>query len=355
MLASHRFQTVDTLSPVQVGSDVSPEEWDTYVDGNPDATGYHTWRWRTVFEQAFGHTTRYLAARRNGAVVGVLPLVLFRSPLFGRFVVSLPFVNYGGVVADDAAAADALLAEAERLGREAGAAHLELRHQRRQFDRLAVKAHKVSMLLRLARTADAAWAVMDRKVRNQIRKAEKSGLTASVGGAECLDDFYRIFATNMRDLGTPVYPRAFFEQVLEAYGGEAKIVVVSKDGTAVAAGMTVPFRKAIEVPWASSLGQFRSMCPNHLLYWSVIQQAIAQGFDVLDFGRSTPGEGTFQFKQQWGAEPLPLYWEYGLFRGATLPDQSPKNPKFRMAIEMWKRCPLWLTNVLGPRIVRGIP
>jgi serine/alanine adding enzyme len=355
MLVKHKIPEFDTAPPVHASTDVSREEWDAYVAARPDATGYHAWRWRAVFEQAFGHETRYLAARREGEIVGILPLVLFHSVLFGRFMVSLPFVNYGGVVADDAMAADALLAEAERIGRAGGFSHLELRHQRRQFDHLAVREHKVSMLLQLPRTADAAWAAMDRKVRNQIRKAEKSGLTAIIGGAERLDEFYRIFATNMRDLGTPVYAKTFFEHVLRAYGDDARIVVVLKDGIAVAAGIALAAGDVIEVPWASSLGEFRALCPNHMLYWSVIQWAIEQRFEVLDFGRSTPNEGTFQFKRQWGAEPLPLRWEYRLFRGVTLPDQSPKNPKFRIAIDLWKRCPLWLTNRLGPHIVRSIP
>jgi serine/alanine adding enzyme len=343
------------MPPVVVTTDVSREAWDAYVAASADATGYHEWRWRRVFEQAFGHETRYLAARRGGEIVGILPLVLFRSMFFGRFMVSLPFVNYGGIVADDASAADALLAEAERIGVEGRFSHLELRHQRRHFRRLALKEHKVSMLLPLQRSAEAAWVAMDRKVRNQVRKAEKSGLTAVVAGRERLDDFYRIFATNMRDLGTPVYAKRFFEQVFEAYGDEARIVVVSKDDVAVASGIALISGTVIETPWASSLGEYRSMCPNHMLYWSLMQWAIERRLDVFDFGRSTPDEGTFQFKRQWGAEPLPLQWEYRLFTGATMPDQSPKNPKFRMAIDVWKRCPLWLTNTLGPHIVRSIP
>ena len=355
MLVNHKIQRLGTTAPVHASTGVAREEWDAYVAARPEATGYHAWRWRAVFERVFGHETRYLAARREGDIVGILPLVLFRPVLFGRFMVSLPFVNYGGIVADDEMAANALLAEAERIGRAGGFTHLELRHQRRQFDHLLVKEHKVSMLLPLPRTADAAWAAMDRKVRNQIRKAEKSGLTASIGGAERLDEFYRIFARNMRDLGTPVYARAFFEQILVAYADEARVVVVSKDGLAVAAGLALAVCEVIEVPWASSLGEFRALCPNHMLYWSIMQWAIDQRFEVLDFGRSTPNEGTFQFKRQWGAEPLPLHWEYRLFKGTALPDQSPKNPKFRTAIEMWKRCPLWLTNTLGPHIVRCIP
>jgi len=340
---------------ITVVEDATPEAWDRYVDSQVAASAYHQWRWRGIFADAFGHETRYLAARRRDTIVGVLPLVLFRSRLFGRFIVSLPFVNYGGVVADDAMAADCLVKHAESIADRGGFDHLELRHRERGFPDLVPKQHKVAMVLGLERTRDAAWDALDRKARNQVRKAQKSGLTASAGGAERLDDFYGIFARNMRDLGTPVYGRAFFDSVLRGCGESARVIVAEQNGTPVAAAITLSHRSTIEVPWASSLGEFRSLCPNHMLYWFIIEWAIEHHFEFLDFGRSTPDEGTFHFKRQWGALPSPLCWEYRLLRHAALPDQSPKNPKFRTAIEAWKRCPLWLTNTLGPHIVRSIP
>ena len=131
--------------------------------------------------------------------------------------------------------------------------------------------------------------------------------------------------------------------------------MVRQQATPVAAGIMLSDGDSIEVPWASSLSEYRALCPNHTLYWGVMQWAIEHRFRVLDFGRSTPDEGTFQFKRQWGAVPMPLCWEYELYGAAQLPDQSPKNPKFRVAIDLWKRCPLWFTNAVGPRIVRSIP
>ncbi len=330
-------------------------DWDRYLTSNTAATQYHQWKWRGVFERAFGHQTHYLIARRGTTVAGVLPVVLFRSPLFGRFMVSLPFVNYGGVVADDDRVAESLLAEAATLGAREGCRHFELRHTSRRFPHLPSKQHKVSMRLTLDTSAERAWDSMDRKVRNQIRKAEKSGLTASAGGAELLEEFYAIFARNMRDLGTPVYARAFFEEVFAAFPDRARVVMVRKGETPVAAGIVLGDRDTIEVPWASSLSEYRSLCPNHALYWFIMQWAIEHRFRVLDFGRSTPDEGTFQFKSQWGAVPSPLCWEYQLFSATQVPDQSPKNPKYRAAIDLWKRCPLWLTNTIGPHIVRSIP
>jgi len=336
-------------------TEIDEREWDAFVHAHADATPYHLWRWRSVFEDVFGHRCEYLALRDDDRVVGVLPLVVLKSVLFGRFGVSLPFVNYGGVLATSPSAADALLAGASTLAVRHGLTHLELRHREPHYPQLRAKQHKVAMVLPLAASTEEMWAALDRKVRNQIRKAEKSGLTVETGGLELLADFYTVFARNMRDLGTPVYSRRFFLAVLSHFGEHSRVFVVRCDGEPIGAAVSLTFRDVIEVPWASSLREHLALCPNNLLYWAVIQYAIGDRLRALDFGRSTPNEGTFHFKRQWGAGPAPLHWEYYLRSGTTLPDHSPKNPRFRGAIEVWKWLPVGVANRLGPSIVRGIP
>jgi FemAB-related protein (PEP-CTERM system-associated) len=201
----------------------------------------------------------------------------------------------------------------------------------------------------------ALWDRIDRKARNQVRKAQKSNLTVVRGGVELLGEFYEVFARNMRDLGTPVYAQHFFRTVLEAFPARVHLIVVRLESRPVAAGLTYRTREMVEIPWASSIREFNPLCPNHLLYWHAIETAAAEGAATFDFGRSTPGEGTFKFKEQWGAEPLPLHWEYWLPAGKSLPDQSPKNPKYRLMIATWQRLPLWAANSLGPRLVKDIP
>jgi FemAB-related protein (PEP-CTERM system-associated) len=332
-----------------------PAEWNAYVDAQPDATGYHAWEWRHVFEQAFGHEAVYLAARREGRTVGVLPVVLFRSALFGSFSVSLPFVNYGGVLADDADASDALLAQARSLLARRGGRHLELRHRVRRFPALPAKDHKVTLLLDLPATEDACWQGLDRKVRNQVRKAEKSGLTATIGGRSLLPDFYAVFARNMRDLGTPVYSPRFFDAIFAHVESRVRVVLVRLGSEVIAAGITHTHRHVMEMPWASSLKERRDLCPNNLLYWTVIREAIRTGHTVLDFGRSTPDEGPYLFKLQWGARPEQLWWEYCLNGTDALPDQSTRNPRMQSAIALWKRLPLPVASFIGPHVVRSIP
>lgn len=346
-----------TLVPfdVEITTKPSPERWDEFVRGHAAAGGYHLWGWRGVFEAAFGHETIYLSAEQGGAIVGVLPLVIFESRLFGRFAVSLPFVDGGGLCVRDAQVGRMLIDRAAAIADDKRLSHVELRHTSRQRPELPVRQHKVGMSLRLGSESGEAWAALDRKVRNQVRKAEKSGLVERRGGAELLDAFYDVFARNMRDLGTPVYSRAFFEHVVGTFADSSTIFLVDHGGQTVAAAIALVHGDTLAVPWASSLREYRAQSPNNLLYWRIIEHAIHSGLATLDFGRSTPGEGTFQFKEQWGARPSPLHWEYVLRPGAQLPDLSTKNPRYRAAIAAWKRLPVPLTRVLGPHIVRSIP
>lgn len=278
-----------------------------------------------------------------------------KSILFGNFLVSVPFVNYGGILCSSPAVAEKLLAEAESVRQRCGASHVELRHLGSGREWLPTRQHKVTMILSLAGTCDEQWRAFDAKLRNQIRKPEKSGLTHEMGRLELLDGFYDVFARNMRDLGTPVYSKRFFHTVLSELHESSKIIAVKHEGKVIAAGIATWFGDTIEIPWASSIADFKNFCPNNMLYWEAIKFAIDKRFLKFDFGRSTPNEGTYKFKKQWGAEPVELFWQYILPEGETLPELNPKNPKYEMAIKVWQKLPVALTRLIGPSIVRNIP
>lgn len=330
--------------------------WDAFVNAHTDSTNYHQYGWRRVVEKSFGHRTMYLVAvDSHNSICGVLPYVQMKSRMFGSFLVSLPFFNYGGMLVSEDSAAESLLSASRKMLFETGVDHIELRHLKR-FDNIAsTKQHKVTMLLDLKQNETEEWNALDGKVRNQVRKAQRSGLKVVIGQAELLDGFYEVFCRNMRDLGTPVYSRDFFSNMLAQFPDTSRIMSVVNGGKTIASALMTWYKDTLEVPWASSNRDFRELCPNNILYWEAIRFAIGIGARTFDFGRSTPGEGTYNFKKQWGAIPVPLYWQYFLHNGAVLPEVNPKNPKYRLAIQAWQRLPLALSNFLGPHIVRCIP
>ncbi len=333
------------------------QQWDEYVLRSGGASCYHLAGWRDAVQSSFGHATWYLLSEdENKRINGVLPLVQLKSVLFGNYAISMPYFNYGGVVADSTEICSRLIQDAVARAKDAGVRHIELRQTQPIGNDLAVKTSKVSMRLELPGSAELLWQKFPSKLRSQVQRPIKEGMRAVLGREELLADFYAVFAENMRDLGTPVYAKAFFRNILRSFPSSTWICIVyTPDGKAVAAGFLVGFKNMLEIPWASSLRRYNRMSPNMLLYWTVLSFACENKYGIFDFGRSTPGEGTYRFKEQWGAQPFPLYWHYWLANGQAMPELNPKNPKYQLAIALWRKLPLGVTTRIGPAIVKNLP
>ena len=328
-------------------------EWDAFVAGHPRASLYHTWRWSGLPDDAFGFEVHRLAERdASGRVVGVLPLVMQASAFFGRRLVSLPFFNYGGPLGASDEVETLLLRQAADLARRERTKVLEIRDTvpREGF---SVRGEKVTVELELPETPALLSKALGSKLRSQVKRADRAGPEVTLGGADLLDDFYPVFATTMRDLGTPVYPRRFFADLLRTLEGDCTVVVVRLQGRAAAAALLTHFRDRTEIPWAASLHELRSTSVNMRLYWECLRLAIERGSRVFDFGRSTVDAGTHRFKLQWGGKSRPLYWVYPLEPvGAA---DRPEGGLREAAQRTWSRLPLGIANRLGPLISPGLP
>jgi serine/alanine adding enzyme len=335
------------------------KRWQQYVEAHPLATNYHRWGWKQVIENSFGWPTYYWAVEENGKLQGVLPLVWQKSRLFGSFLTSLPFLNAGGLLADNPAAEQLLVREAVALAKEVGAKHLELRHREEhpsaREEKLQTKTSKVTLVLPIGPDQDKMWKDLGTKMRTKVRKSQSFGMIAEFGGLALLDDFYAVFSHNMRDLGTPVYSREFFAEILRVFPANTYLCVVRKDKDVVAASFLSGFRDRIEAVWSSSVQKYLSLKPNFFLYWNLLCFAGSKGYKLFDFGRSSVDSGTHEFKLQWGAQTVQLYWDYWLPNGNTLPELNPQNPKYRAAIWLWQKIPVPVTRILGPHIVRCLP
>src|SRR6267378_3221076 len=302
---------------------IDGEHWQEFVDSHPQCTNYHQWNWKQVIEKSFGWPTFYLAAEEGAKLRGILPLVWQKSWLFGSFLTSMPFLNAGGIVADNSTIEEQLFSEAARLAKEVGAKHVELRHREDHELGLPTRTNKVTVVLPVEAESEKMWKALNTKMRTKVRKSMSFGLSAEFGGLELLDDFYAVFSKNMRDLGTPVYARSFFSEILKGLPGNTHICVVRSEGAAVATSFLSGFRDRIEAIWSSSDRKYLSLKPNFFLYWNLLAFAGRQGYRLFDFGRSSVGSGTHEFKMQWGGETVPLHWVYWLPQGDHLPQLNP--------------------------------
>lgn len=361
---------------VSVANDGDGGAWDAYLKGREIDHHAYAWAWRSIISETFGHEPFYCLAwevsgidqqETNGKnarqkVVGVLPLFFVNSLLFGRALVSVPYLNAGGIVADSEEAFGLLLSKANTLAEEMKAAYIELRQRgplpwSRQD--LAQRLHKVAMRLELGSNAEDLFSSFVPKLRSQIRRPAKSGIyaqvsAAAVNGDDSVSNFYTVFSEHMRDLGTPVYPKRLFYSTKKHFGESCRVITVWHERKPVAVGITLGFGRTVEIPWASALRKFSSYSPNMMLYWEAIKTACNDGYRIFDFGRSSRDSSTFRFKEQWGARPLDLHWYYKVIAG-EIPDVNPKNPKFSLLVNCWKHLPLGVANSIGPWITRGLP
>ncbi len=348
--------------------------WDRYVEAHRGATLYHLSGWERVIRKTYGHKTYYLMAVKNdNLVAGVLPLVHLKHFLFGNNLISIPFFDMGGVLADDEQTEKAIMAQAVKIGKNLGTANIELRHtgplsclselsrNSGTFDQsginlsVQVRSHKVRMLLALSESSEILMKSFKSKLRSQIRKPMKEALHSKIGGQEMLDVFYKVFLKNMRDLGSPVHSKKLIRNVLEEFPDKARIIMVYKDSQPLACSLVVGFRDTLENPWASSLREHSRLSPNMLLYWTMLEYACDNGYAFFDFGRSSPDEGTYKFKEQWGAEPNTLHWHYISLGGKPAGEgEDDDKSKFDKAIHYWKKLPVPVTKIIGPLIRKHV-
>jgi FemAB-related protein (PEP-CTERM system-associated) len=300
----------------------------------------------------YGLSLQIFVAWQEGVVRGVLPLVIQRSLLFGRRAVSVPWADVAGLLASDQTATDLLLQRAIGLLREERLERLVLRQATSLADWPVDRSDKLAMQLRLSEDPEILWKSFDPKVRNQVRKAEKSGVaTETVPLDEGLDGFFEVYSRNMRDLGSPGHSRRYFAALSGAFPGGVEIHLARCESQVVGAGLTMCNGNRLDIPWASSLQEFNRHCVNHSLYWHILSRACRNRFEWFYFGRSTRGSGPHHFKKQWGAEEVPLYW-YSLDVEGR-PQVSPQAPQdsYGFAVRVWKKLPLGVTRALGPLLI----
>ena len=355
-----KFQpSVDSIPVARVSvheaTEADSAAWDHFVESRVDGSLYHLFGWRRVLQSSLGLEPVYLLAREKDEIVGVLPLVLVSSRIFGRILCSMPFLNFGGPCASSDPATRALIDEAIQRANALSVKYLELRCAAPAPTELAVSTRKVSMTIPLVADPDVIWNGFKHKHRKNVARAMKNDLVVTSGGTELLDEFYAVIEHSWHDLGTPLYRRDFFASILAEFPGKTRIHVCRHQGRAVAAAFNGMHAVVVEGMWLGALSAARDLGAIYVLYWQMIQDACKLEYGLFHLGRSTADSGSEWFKSRWNAETQQLYWYYHMPDGGAMPSLNVDNPKYRWAIATWRRLPLWMVRKLGPPIARCIP
>lgn len=333
-------------------------DWNRYVSEHPQATPYHRWGWMQACEHAYNLKIKGLIARDSSQqIVGVVPSVQLKKPLAstGNWC-SLPYCDTGYALADTPKIEQQALAFLTQQAAENKAGVFDYRGIANELPESedALTSKKVSMRLPLPESADVLLASFKSKLRSQIRKAEKNGLTVECSNAEdFIDAFYSVYAINMRDLGSPVHHIDWFKAIKQQYGEQCVISIVKFEDKPVGAGIVLLNKDKACIPWASTVQKYNRLAPNMLLYWSLLAFCADAGVTEFDFGRSTYNEGTYKFKKQWGAQPLLLQWNNLLdARAEQDANGGPTSTgQLRDLVEKtWRKMPLGLTIKIGSMV-----
>lgn len=342
--------TVKRLSPSDIAT---AAQWDAFVVGCPEATFFHRSGWQNIVRNVFRHDTYFLFAQVDGCIEGVLPLGHVRSWLFGNSLVGLPFAVYGGVVATNARAADALELEAQKIAKKLGVAHLECRNVNPRHAHWPAQDLYVTFRKEILPSEEANMLAIPRKQRAMVRKGIKNGLVSELDGNA--ERFFALYADNVHRHGTPAMPKRYFKALLEEFGSDCEILtVVAPDGRPLSSVLSFYFRDEVLPYYAGDDESARELAANDFKYWELMRRSCARGLKVFDYGRSKQGTGSYAFKKNWGFEPKPLHYEFCLYARETIPQNNPTNAKYRFLIAAWRRMPIGMANWLGPFVVRGL-
>ncbi|NOX82010.1 MAG: FemAB family PEP-CTERM system-associated protein [Alphaproteobacteria bacterium] len=333
-------------------------DWDRYVENHSEGGFFHLFGWGEVIETAYGYAPHYLIARRAGKIVGVVPVVDVKAPLLGRSFISTAFTVGGGPIGDDDAVVTKLAEAVAEAGEAQGVRYIEFRSGETTLGGWRQKTGAyANFAMALPGDEEDHLGLIRRRRRAEIRKA----LAAEAAGQLSLrldgdaDEFYRFYATSLRNHGTPVFPRRFLDALLRVFAGKTEISVVEVNGAPAAALLSFRFKNSYLPYYVGATALARGARAHEYHYWKLMRLCVERGIERFDFGRSKIDTGPYRFKKLWGAEPIPITYQYKLIAAREVPNINPKNPKFETLTKLWRRLPLPVANALGPMLARNFP
>jgi len=350
-------QTASARIEVREATDADRDRWDAFVASSAEGSFFHRYGWADVVSITYGHKPRFLIAEEGGRIVGVAPFVHVRTMLFGSALIATAFTVGGGIAASSDGARSALANAGAKLGEALKVDYVELRSEDAAIDGWPAK-NDVYAVFRgpIDPDEDANLKAIPRKKRADVRKGVKAAADGAIeADADAdIDVVYDLYARSVRDLGTPVFPKAYLHALAAAFPGDVEFSVVRKDGAPLA-GLVTFFHAETALPYyGGALPEARAAHAYDYLYWSLMRRAAARGCRTFDFGRSKFGTGAFDYKKWWGFEPKPLAYQYHLVGADRLPDVNPNNPKYALFVRAWKTLPGPVARAVGPFLARQL-
>jgi FemAB-related protein (PEP-CTERM system-associated) len=333
--------------------------WEAFLELPHRRTLFHHWAWGEVVERVYGWKAIRFIAERDGHVVGVLPLTDFRSPIFGKALISTGFSVGGGVLAVDDEARLALERAALDAFERQGGKYLELRGGAApEGPRWSAKTGThVGFEKALPAKVDEILSSLAASRRGEIRRTLKWEAEGKLSFSPDSDAraFHALYARLVHTLGTPTPPAAFFVRMKEAFGDKATIALATSDGEAVAAAFCFWCDNTVAPYYIGTTEKARALKAYDYLYYSIMCSAVERGVGNFDFGRSRVDSPHARTKEFWGFVGKPQVYHVATRDGAAAPNVNPSNPKYALLSRRWTQVPAPLAHLAGPHLARHLP
>lgn len=326
--------------------------WNQAVADLPEATFFHLVEWQEVIAGSYGFTPYYLYAEDCTGICGILPLYHVRIPLLGSSLMSSPLGVYGGAIATSTDIQTQLEDVAVEQAKELSVGHLELRNVKRQREGWAVNEAYSSFQRELYADEEANLLAIPRKQRAEVRKGIKAELSTRVH--RDVDGFFQLYARSVRDLGSPIYPKRYFQLLLDIFSKNCGIHTVYKADQPLTTVMNFYFKDTVLPYYGGGVADARNYSAFPFMYWELMRMSAQQGYRNFDFGRSLKGSGAFSFKKNFGFKAHPLNYQYQLISAKHISGADPDNSAHKMLSRLWRHLPLSVANRLGPLVSRMI-
>lgn len=338
-----KAQRVDSLNFPSLENKLSFTGMDSWLNFVNDIYNYKIHRYAVIED------TRPLAA---------LALVEINHPIFGHYLATAPFGSHGGVAYETTAARDLLLDEARHLAEDLQAAYTSIRFDEGAStppDNWSQNPAYFTYLMDLPSNSNELLKTFSSDHRNHIRKSLKKGFQIHFSRLDLLDDVYEALARSMHELGSPYHSKTYLRKMAEHLGSALEFAALyTAEGKIAGGGVFIQQGNTVFNLHANILRHARSSYAGEYLYWSVIERGIQKGLKNFDLGRSLVGSGNEIFKMKWSPRKQQLAYWHWLAPGHKLPSLNQKNPKFQLAITIWKRLPAFIIRPLGSYLIRGL-
>lgn len=326
------------------------QRWDDFVSEEKFGSFFHLSKWKTFYEDFFDLETFYFFAHCAGKIVGILPAARVKSYLFGDAIISTPFCVYGGVIGTSQAKI-LLINKIKEIATELNVDYIELRQQENFIQEGWAQNIYVYFKKKIASDEENLKEI-PRKQRAIIRKSLKNELTHKTQNN--VDDFYHLYSTSVRNLGTPVQHKIYYKSLLDYFPDNTNILTVFHKKIAISSVLNFYYKNEVLPYYGGGGEEARHLKANDFMYWALMCEASKQGVETFDFGRSKINSGSYRFKKHWGFEPTPLYYSILPIKTTAMPDLNPTNKKYQLMIQTWKKLPLQISQIIGPFIAKSL-